>query len=59
MLARNTCRAVAGAGRRCIHVTPQANAIYNSITDTIGNTPVVRLNRIVPRKDVTVYAKCE
>ena len=33
-------------------------ALYNSILDTIGNTPVVRLNRIAP-DHVTLYAKVE
>jgi len=33
-------------------------ALYNSILDTIGNTPVVRLNRIAS-DHVTVYAKVE
>src|SRR5262247_4336474 len=32
--------------------------IYDSILGTIGNTPVVRINRIAP-KDVTIYVKCE
>jgi cysteine synthase len=32
--------------------------IYDSILDTIGNTPVVRLNRIPP-KHVTIYGKVE
>ena len=32
--------------------------IYESILDTIGNTPVVKLHRIPP-KHVTVYAKIE
>lgn len=32
--------------------------IYDSILDTIGNTPVVKLNRIVP-EHVTMYAKIE
>ena len=32
--------------------------IYDSILDTIGNTPVVRLHRLPP-KHVTVYAKAE
>lgn len=32
--------------------------IYDSIIDTIGNTPVVRLNRIAP-EHATVYVKCE
>ena len=32
--------------------------IYNSILDTIGNTPVVKLNRIAP-KHVEMYVKVE
>jgi len=32
--------------------------IYDSILDTIGNTPVVRLNRIAP-EHVTIYVKIE
>ncbi|MCG2634742.1 MAG: cysteine synthase A [Gammaproteobacteria bacterium] len=32
--------------------------LYNSILDTIGNTPVVRLNRIAP-DHVTMYVKVE
>jgi cysteine synthase A len=32
--------------------------IYDSILDTIGRTPVVKLNRIVP-KHVTIYVKIE
>jgi cysteine synthase A len=33
--------------------------IYDSITDTIGGTPLVRLNRIIPPGGATVLAKCE
>ena len=33
-------------------------AIYDSILDTIGRTPVVRLHRIAPA-NVTMYAKVE
>ncbi len=33
-------------------------ALYNSIVDTIGRTPIVKLNRLAPA-DVTVYAKVE
>ena len=33
-------------------------ALYDSILDTIGNTPVVRLHHIAPR-NVTLYAKVE
>ncbi len=32
--------------------------IYDSILGTIGNTPVVRVNRIAP-KHATIYVKCE
>jgi cysteine synthase len=32
--------------------------IYNSILDTIGNTPIVRIHRLAP-KHVTLYAKVE
>ncbi|SFN75846.1 cysteine synthase A [Xenorhabdus japonica] len=32
--------------------------LYNSILDTIGNTPIVKLNRLAP-KHVTVYVKVE
>jgi cysteine synthase A len=32
--------------------------IYESILDTIGNTPVVKLRRIAP-KHVTIYVKVE
>ena len=33
--------------------------MYESILDTIGDTPVVKLNNLPKRSDVTVYAKCE
>src|SRR5262245_20143608 len=32
--------------------------IYDSILDTIGRTPVVRIQRLAP-KNVTMYVKCE
>ena len=32
--------------------------LYNSILETIGNTPIVKLNKIGP-KNQTIYAKCE
>jgi cysteine synthase A len=32
--------------------------IYDSILGTIGNTPIVRIQRLAP-KDVTMYVKCE
>ena len=33
--------------------------IFNDITETIGGTPLVRINRIIPREQATVLAKCE
>ncbi len=33
--------------------------IYRDITETIGNTPLVRLNRIVPRDGAQVVVKVE
>eukprot|EP00658_Telonema_sp_P-2_P018065 TRINITY_DN17072_c0_g1_i3.p2 TRINITY_DN17072_c0_g1~~TRINITY_DN17072_c0_g1_i3.p2 ORF type:complete len:131 (+),score=20.20 TRINITY_DN17072_c0_g1_i3:238-630(+) len=44
---------------RALHATAPTHRIYDSILDTVGDTPIVRLNNIVPRDDVTVYAKCE
>src|SRR4026208_2174161 len=35
------------------------NRIYNSIVDTIGRTPLVRLKRVVNGAPATVLAKCE
>src|SRR5271155_984934 len=33
--------------------------IFNDITETIGGTPLVRLNRIIPQGGGTVLVKCE
>lgn len=33
--------------------------IFNDITETIGGTPLVRINRIIPRDGAIVLAKCE
>lgn len=33
--------------------------IYNDITETIGGTPLVRLNRVIPPGQAIVLAKCE
>ncbi len=35
------------------------NRIYNSIVDTIGRTPLVKLNRVVNGAPATILAKCE
>ena len=33
--------------------------IYNSITELIGNTPIIKLNNIVPEDAADVYVKIE
>src|SRR5213082_2737005 len=33
--------------------------IFNDITETMGGTPLVRINRLVPKEHATVLAKCE
>lgn len=33
--------------------------IYNDITETMGGTPLVRINRLIPGDHATVLAKCE
>ena len=33
--------------------------IYENITQTIAGTPLVRLNRVIPREQAVVLAKCE
>src|SRR5438270_2141204 len=33
--------------------------IYNDITETMGGTPLVRINRLIPRDHATERAKCE
>src|SRR5438132_2930780 len=35
------------------------NVIYENIIDTRGGTPLVRINRLVPRDHATVLVKCE
>src|SRR6201986_3288760 len=33
--------------------------IFNNITETIGGTPLVRINRLIPKDQATVLVKCE
>lgn len=33
--------------------------IKQNILETIGNTPMVRINRLCTKKDVNIYAKLE
>jgi len=44
--------------RRLIAASAARRAIYDDITGTIGNTPVVRINRLAPA-GVNLYVKCE
>jgi cysteine synthase A len=39
-------------------IKPQGR-IFNDITETIGGTPLVRINRLIPKDHATVLAKCE
>src|SRR5579862_6913450 len=39
-------------------IKPQGR-IFNDITETIGGTPLVRINRLIPPGQATVLAKCE
>ncbi|MEZ6101451.1 MAG: cysteine synthase A [Pirellulaceae bacterium] len=32
---------------------------FSNVTETIGNTPMIKINRLVPEGQATVYAKCE
>ena len=41
-----------------IRTTNGLGQLYGSVLDTVGNTPVIRLNRIVP-DHVTIYVKAE
>ena len=41
-----------------IFKTEGRGIIYNSITDTIGNTPIVKLNKIAP-ENVNIFVKVE
>ena len=34
-------------------------AIYNNITELVGKTPIVKLNRVVPEGAADVYVKLE
>jgi len=61
---RNSTKAVRAVaqtvprGLRGFRATAPAAHLYDSILDTIGNTPIVKLNNIAP-EGVEVYAKCE
>eukprot|EP00931_Biecheleriopsis_adriatica_P047300 TRINITY_DN2724_c0_g2_i1.p1 TRINITY_DN2724_c0_g2~~TRINITY_DN2724_c0_g2_i1.p1 ORF type:complete len:375 (+),score=104.23 TRINITY_DN2724_c0_g2_i1:64-1188(+) len=56
MIGKLVCNAPARA--RCISSSTPRRALYNNITETIGNTPVVKVNRLAPA-GVNLYVKCE
>ena len=35
------------------------NRVFDSVTQTIGDTPMIRIRRLVPEGAATVFAKCE
>jgi cysteine synthase len=39
-----------------IRTTTGRGTLYDSVLDTVGNTPCIRINRIAP-DNVTVYVK--
>jgi cysteine synthase len=41
-----------------VPLKPQGR-VFNDITETIGGTPLVRINRLIPPGQATVLAKCE
>jgi len=55
--ARTAAPLLAG-GRRAIATSPARRAIYEDVTAAIGNTPVIKVNRLAPA-GVNLYVKCE
>src|SRR5688572_18203509 len=49
---------VANHERQLETISGESQMIYDSILDTIGNTPIVRLNRMAPA-NVEMYVKIE
>jgi cysteine synthase A len=39
-------------------IKPQGR-IFNDVTETIGGTPLIRINRLIPKGQATVLVKCE
>ena len=35
------------------------NRTYDAVTQTIGATPMIKINRLIPEDHATVFAKCE
>lgn len=60
------CFALASSRAMATTVLPQAlvsdkkrSSIHDSIIDTVGNTPIVKLQRMSPKKGVDIYVKLE
>lgn len=58
MLASRAKSLLVPARSRFISASTARRAIYNNITETIGNTPVVKVNRLAPA-GINLYVKCE
>eukprot|EP00217_Crustomastix_stigmatica_P009857 CAMPEP_0183789062 /NCGR_PEP_ID=MMETSP0803_2-20130417/185_1 /TAXON_ID=195967 /ORGANISM="Crustomastix stigmata, Strain CCMP3273" /LENGTH=390 /DNA_ID=CAMNT_0026033221 /DNA_START=53 /DNA_END=1225 /DNA_ORIENTATION=+ len=56
-LRASPAKARRAGGRRALVAAPRAQ-IYENITQTIGNTPVIKINKLAP-EGVTMYAKAE
>lgn len=35
------------------------NKVYENVAEAIGDTPMIRINRLIPQEQSTVFAKCE
>ena len=46
----------AGASTRGLHATRAAPAMFENILETVGSTPVVRINKLGP-EGINLYAK--
>jgi len=53
-----TAKRILRTPSRSFHSSTVRCAIYNNVLETIGNTPVVKINNIAP-EHVNLYAKCE
>ena len=45
--------------KRSLHSSAPSRRVYSSILETIGNTPVVRVNNFNVPNECEIYAKCE
>jgi len=55
---KSAARALGAAGSRPIASSASRRAVYNNITETIGRTPVVKINKMAPA-GIDLYAKLE